>query len=61
MLNPYQLSTVIRAHNEGLEQSARAALRDARGHRGGAGRSRRLISILGALLVTAGLRLQGQA
>ena len=61
MLNPYHLSMTIRAHNEELEQSVREARRRTPGRPGAPARRRRLLSGLGALLVTAGLRLQGQA
>jgi len=61
MLNPYHLSMTIQAHNQELEQSVREARRQTVGHPGAPARSRRLLSSLGTLLVTAGLRLQGQA
>ena len=61
MLNPYHLSATVRAHNEELERSVREARRHAPGRPGAPGRSRSLLSCLGTLLVTAGLRLQGQA
>ena len=61
MLNPYHLSTAIRAHNEELEQSVREARLHAPDRPDAPARGRRLLSGLGTLLVTAGLRLQGQA
>ena len=61
MLNPYHLSTAIRAHSEELEQSVREARRHTPGLPGAPARRRHLLSGLGTLLVTAGLRLQGQA
>jgi len=61
MLNPYHLSMTIQAHNEGLAQSIREARRQAAGRPDAPARSGRLLSGLGTLLVTAGLRLQGQA
>ncbi len=59
MLNPYHLSTTLWAHNEAIGQSMRDALRRGALRPGARGRSRGLLSGLGALLVAVGLRLQG--
>ena len=59
MLNPYHLSTTLWAHNQAIEQSMTDALRPGVLRPVARGRGRRLLSGLGALLVTAGLRLQG--
>ena len=61
MLNPYDLSMAIRAHSEELERSVQDARRHKPDQAGARRPSRRLLSGLGTLLVTAGLRLQGQA
>lgn len=60
MLNPYHLPTALWAHNEAIEQSMTDALRRTALRPNPRGRNRRLLSDLGALLVAAGLRLQGQ-
>ena len=59
MLNPYHLSMTLWTHNEAIDQSMTDALRRGALRPSARGRSRRLLSGLGALLVAAGLRLQG--
>ena len=59
MLDPYHLSMTLRAHNQAIEQSMTDALRRGALRPVARSRSRRLLSGLGALLVAAGLRLQG--